>query len=87
MKLYCSAQVGREDTFKHKIQKDSLHVTIFNGLKRELCHLQIFNWQSKMLPYLNIRKYTWIPRDVKTRNQIEDGRSVYLIYDLSEYRR
>jgi hypothetical protein len=51
--LYFSAKVGIEDTFKRKIQKDSLRVSTVDRSKRELCYFQMFG-KNKILPYLNI---------------------------------
>jgi hypothetical protein len=66
-------KVGREDTFKPTIGNESLHeISNDNGVRGvNFATSKNLIVKSKMFPYRNIYKFTWIFPDGKTHNQID----------------
>jgi hypothetical protein len=73
-----NAKVGREDTFKPKIENESLHQDSNDNGVRVVNFATSKNLLVKatMFPHRNIHKYTWTSPGGKTHNQI-DHISIY----------
>jgi endonuclease/exonuclease/phosphatase family metal-dependent hydrolase len=68
-----NAKVGREDTFKPAIGKESLHQDSNDTGVRVVNFATSKNLvvKSTMFPHRNIHKYTWTSPNGKTHNQID----------------
>jgi hypothetical protein len=68
-----NVRVGREDIFKPNTGHESLHEIINDNVVRAVSFATSKNLtvKSTMFPHRNMRKYTWIPPDGNTHNQIE----------------
>jgi hypothetical protein len=84
-----NAKIDREDICKPTIGNESLHeISNDNGVRVvNFATSKNLTIKSTMLPHRNIHKYTWMPADGKSHNQIDhiltDRRSirVYLMFD------
>ena len=87
-----NAKVGREDIFKPRIGKESLHeLSNENGVRLvNFATSKNLIVKSTTFPHKNIHKYTWTSPDGMTHNQIDhilvDKRRHTSIVDIRTFR-